>query len=403
MADLSHRKSTKTIRFTDDDGKPLANTRLKIEQQCHKFLFGCGGFDFVDYFQTEDEEKKAVFKDRMDKWVKVFNYATLPFYLGAFEPEEGCPQTDSRMQAAKYLTERGITVKGHPLVWHTVCADWLMKYDNETILNKLTGRIDREVGGFKGVIDMWDVINEVVIMPVFDKYDNAVTRVCKEYGQVPLVKTVFDAAHKANPEAELLLNDFNTSPKYEELIERCLDAGVPITAIGIQSHQHQGYWGKEKLLDVLGRFGRFGLPIHFTENTLTSGDYLVPPELEDLNDFVVTAEEWPSTPAGEQRQAEQIEEMYRTLFENPLVQAVTTWDFTDGAWLNAPSGFLRLDNSEKPSYHLLRDLIFSEWHTDTEVVTNEDGVAEITGFKGTYKVTTTNGALLGADQSEFEL
>ncbi|MCR5614802.1 MAG: endo-1,4-beta-xylanase [Saccharofermentans sp.] len=404
MADLDHRKTTKLIRFTDDEERPLAGRCLKIEQTSHKFLFGCGGFDFVDYFQAEDEEKKAFYKDRMDKWVKVFNYATLPFYLGTFEPEEGCPQTESRMQAAKYLTERGVTVKGHPLVWHTVCADWLMKYDNETILDKLTGRIGREVGGFKGIIDMWDVINEVVIMPVFDKYDNAVTRVCNEYGQVPLVKTVFDAARSANPEAELLLNDFNTSPKYEELIERCLDAGVPITAIGIQSHQHQGYWGKEKILDVLERFGRFGLPIHFTENTLTSGDYLVPAELDDLNDFVVTTDEWPSTPAGEKRQAEQMEEMYTLLFEDPNVQAITTWDFTDGAWLNAPSGFLRLDNSEKPSYHLLHDLIFNRWHTEAEVVTNEDGIAEITGFKGTYKVKTTDAdTKIGAGMDEFEL
>ena len=164
-----------------------------------------------------------------------------------------------------------------------------------------------------------------------------------------------------------------------------------------------GILGQREDPGCAGRFGRFGLPIHFTENTLTSGDYLVPAELDDLNDFVVTADEWPSTPAGEQRQAEQMEEMYTLLFENPNVQAITTWDFTDGAWLNAPSGFLRLDNSEKPSYHLLHDLIFSEWHTDTEVVTNEAGVAEITGFKGTYKAATTNGTLLGAGQSEFEL
>lgn len=404
MADLAHRKSTKTVRFTDTNGNPLAGRRLKAEQISHKFLFGCGGFDFVSYYRTDNEYERSFYKERMDKWLNVFNYATLPFYLGRFEAEEGKPETESRMLAAKYLTERGVVCKGHPLVWHTVCADWLMNYDNETILSKLKGRIEREVTGFKGTIDMWDVINEVVIMPVFDKYDNAVTRVCKEYGQVPLVKAVFDAAHKANPEAELLLNDFNTSPKYEELIERCLDAGVPLTAIGIQSHQHQGYWGREKILDVLDRFGRFGLPIHFTENTLTSGDYLVPPEIEDLNDFVVTAEQWPSTPAGEARQAEQIEEMYRILFDNPLVQAITTWDFTDGAWLNAPSGFLRLDNSEKHSYHLLRDLIFNEWHTDTVITTNEDGIAEIKGFKGTYKISPEDaGVMLGQGQDRIEL
>ena len=48
-------------------------------------------------------------------------------------------------------------------------------------------------------------------------------------------------------------------------------AGVRIDVIGIQSHMHQGYWGREKTLAVLERFERFHLPIHFTENTLLSG------------------------------------------------------------------------------------------------------------------------------------
>ena len=46
------------------------------------------------------------------------------------------------------------------------------------------------------MIGLWDVINEVVIMPIFDKYDNAVTRICQEYGRVPLVKAVFDEAKR---------------------------------------------------------------------------------------------------------------------------------------------------------------------------------------------------------------
>ena len=138
-------------------------------------------------------------------------------------------------------------------------------------MKKQLERIDREVTGFKGIIDMWDVINEVVIMPIFDKYDNAVTRICKDKSRVGLIKEVFEKAHECNPDAVLLLNDFNTSINYEILIDGCLNAGVPISAIGIQSHQHQGYWGKEKLEEVLERFSHFGLPIHFTENTLISG------------------------------------------------------------------------------------------------------------------------------------
>jgi len=404
MSDLSQRKASKTIKVTDVNGVPVRNARLKLTQKSHEFLFGCGGFDFAALMDPKLADKREFIKDLTDKWLKIYNYATLPFYLGTYEPEEGKPETKNRMDAARYLKDRGVTVKGHPLVWHTVCADWLMKYDNKTILEKLLGRIDRDVTDFKGVIDKWDVINEVVIMPVFDKYDNAVTRICKEYGRVPLVKAVFDEAHKMNPQAELLLNDFNTSSKYEDLIAECLDAGVPISTIGIQSHQHQKYWGPDKIYDVLERFSRFGLPIHFTENTLTSGDYLVPEELDDLNDFQVTAEEWPSTPKGEERQMRQMEEMYRILFDCPMVKAITGWDFTDGMWLNAPSGVVRRDGSVKPSYELLDHLINHEWHTDETVTTDGEGNVTVTGFKGGYELVPEDSSItLSSDVKEFVL
>ena len=380
--DLSHRKVKMTIRVTDREGRAVSGKKVSVKQLRHDFLFGCGAFEFIPLVSGEggEEQKKVT-----ESWLDIFNFGTLPFYWGNFEPEEGSPKTQLLMDTAKYLTDRNVTIKGHPLCWHTVCADWLMKYDNETILKKQLARIDREVTGFKGVIDMWDVINEVVIMPIFDKYDNAITRICKEKGRVGLIKTVFNEAHEKNPDATLLLNDFNTSINYEILIDGCLEAGVPISAIGIQSHQHQGYWGAEKLYEVLERFEHFGLPIHFTENTLISGD-LMPGHIVDLNDWQV--DDWPTTPEGEARQAHEIEEMYRILFSHPLVQAITTWDYKDGAWLGAPSGFIRKDNSPKPSYEMLKKLTHEEWWTDTEVVTDENGYAEVEAFKGHYMLST---------------
>ena len=167
-------------------------------------------------------------------------------------------------------------------------------------------------------------------------------------------------------------------------MERLLDAGVEISAIDIQSHQHQGYWGKEKILDVLERFSRFGLPIHFTENTLVSGTP-IPEYIEDLNDWQV--DEWPSTPELEEVQKNNMKEMYTILFECPQVEAITTWDFSDGAWLKAPSGFIRTDNSIKPSYVMMKDLIHKEWSTNEEIVTDSDGAVTVEGFKGEYIIT----------------
>ena len=377
---INHRKVNKRIRFRDEKGNPLRGQEIRVSQQRHDFLFGCGGFDFMPYVMKGEDE----YKELTDSWLEIFNYATLPFYWGNYERKEGETEKDLLMKTAQYLQGKSVKVKGHPLCWHTVCADWLMKYDNKIILEKQLARIDREVTGFKGVIDMWDVINEVVIMPIFDKYDNAVTRICKEKGRVGLIKEVFDKAHQCNPEATLLLNDFNTTINYEILIDGCLNSGVPISAIGIQSHQHQGYWGLEKLEEVLERFSHFGLPIHFTENTLISGE-LMPAYIEDLNDWQVDS--WPTTPEGEERQAREVEEMYRTLFSHPLVEAITTWDFRDGAWLKAPSGFVRTDNTKKPSYDILKKLIKNEWWTDTTIKTDENGWAIVEAFKGDYLIS----------------
>jgi GH35 family endo-1,4-beta-xylanase len=386
---FSHRKSSVKVRLVSAGGVPAANRNVEINQTRHQFLFGCGGFDALDLAggnadgTSPDPEQEGILRDRLEKIFNLNNYATLPFYLGRYEKEEGKPDQKRTMAAAEWFARRKITTKGHPLCWHTVCADWLMNYSNKDILKKQIARIERDVSVFKGLIDKWDVINEVVIMPIFDKYDNAITRVCKELGRVGLIKEVFAAARGANPGAALLLNDFDTSIAYEILIDGCLQAGAPIDAIGIQSHQHQGYWGLEKLQEVLERFSHFGLPLHFTENTLISGD-LMPKHIADLNDWQV--DEWPSTPEGEERQAREMTEFYEVLFACPAVEAITTWSAIDGGWLKAPAGFLRKDNSVKPAYTALMNKIKGEWWTRESLRTGGDGEFTLEGFRGDYEV-----------------
>jgi GH35 family endo-1,4-beta-xylanase len=387
---LKHRKAAAKLRLLFENGSPVKNQDVKISQKSHQFLFGCGGFEAVELAGGNkdgtaiDEARAAYIQEKLDKLFSVNNYATLPFYIGRYEPQEGKPDETRTKAAARWFAGRNVTTKGHPLCWHTVCAPWLMNYSNAEILKKVIARIERDVSAFAGLIDIWDVINEVVIMPIFDKYDNAVTRICKEYGQVRIVKEVFEAAKRANPKAVLLLNDFDTSKDYEILIDKCLQAGIPIDVIGIQSHQHQGYWGAEKVRDVLARFSRFGLPLHFTENTLISGE-IMPPHIVDLNDWQV--EKWPTTPEGEERQSREIIEMYEILFAHPQVEAMTNWSGGDDAWLHAPAGLLRTDNSEKPAYKALRAKIENEWRTETSSRTDADGYVKLEGFKGAYQLT----------------
>lgn len=381
-----NRMTNATVTILKQDGTPLANQEVTIEQTRHKFLFGTAAFDLIPFTNGQYEgEALEHAEQRADKLVDLFNTATLPFYWARFEPERGKPMTEETKNAARWCIEHGLLPKGHPLCWHTLTADWLLSMSNEEILQAQLARIQRDVSDFRGLIEMWDVINEAVIMPIFDKYDNGITRLCKELGRIDTVKIMFETARATNPAATLLINDFDVSPAYDILVEGCLEAGIQFDVIGIQSHMHQGYWGVEKTLKVLEQFERFQLPIHFTESTLVSG-HLMPPEIVDLNDYQV--DDWPSTPEGEARQVEETLLHYKTLFAHPLVEGITWWDMVDGHWLNAPAGLLRRDGSSKPAYDELLKLTRGEWWiSPTKLSTDSEGKLQFTGFFGDYELT----------------
>ncbi len=385
----AHRLAKRRLVLKDAQGRPLQNRNIHAELTKHKFLFGCGAFETLPLMDpaTPESERKLL-QTYWDAWRELFNYGTLPFYWGRYEPTEGHPDDVRMHRAAEMMVREGVTAKGHPLCWHTACAKWLLPKSNDEVLHLLLERVTREVTGFKGTVDIWDGVNEMVIMPVFEKEDNAITRLCQKMGRVPLAKAVFDTARQANLDAKLLLNDFVTTDDYLHVIEDCLAGGVGIDIIGIQSHQHQGPWGLEKLQRVVERFEKIGLPLHFTENTFISGE-LMPPDIVDLNDFQVT--QWPSTPKGEDDQARWVLEMADFLFARPSVHAFTSWDLVDDCWLHAPAGLLRVDGSRKPAYEALKQRVWQDWATRADLHTDENGVVELEGVKGDYALTCEGG------------
>jgi GH35 family endo-1,4-beta-xylanase len=386
------RTGSAEVVLTSPDGEPLAHHEVTVEQVRHAFGFGNIGFELVPHANGE-----ADLTPLADDWLALFDTATLPFYWGRFEPEQGHPDTARLQTAARWFAERGVRLKGHPLVWHTVKAQWHDRLPSDEAERLLRERVTREATDFAGLIDTWDAINEVAIMPDFDNepdgVPNAVSRLARELGRTGIVKLAFETARAANPGATLLINDFDLSQRYERVIEDALGAGVRIDVIGLQTHMHQGFRGEEELLEVADRFARFGLPLHFTESSLVSGD-LMPPEIDDLNDYVV--ESWPSTPEGEARQADEIERLYRALTGHPSVEAITYWGITDvGAWLGAPIGLLRADGSRKPAYDRLHGLIRGEWWMlPTTLRTDADGRVRIEGWKGDYRITVPGGEVV---------
>jgi GH35 family endo-1,4-beta-xylanase len=384
---MPHRLSEVVVTVADEAGSPLADTEVVVRQRRHAFAFGNIGFDFIPLANGSGTTADAALAER---WLELFNTATLPFYWDGFEPEPGAPRTAELLATAEWFRIRGVRLKGHPLVWHTLQPRWLLDLPLTEVESRLRARVRREVSDFRGVIDTWDAINEVVIMPVFDAEDNAITRFARARGRFAAVRLAFDEARAANPSATLLINDFDLSSAYECLIEGLLEAGIVLDAIGLQTHMHQGYRGEEETLAIVERFARYGLPLHFTETSLVSGD-LMPPEIVDLNDYVVDS--WPSTAEGEARQADELARHYRSLVSHPAVAAITYWGITDaGAWLGAPIGLVRADGTPKPAYDALHGLVKGDWWLPpTPLRTDHDGRVRVTGFLGEYEAEVARG------------
>ena len=371
-----HRKADAAIAVLDAQGKPVAGAKIDVEQTRHAFLFGCNIFVWDG---VPDEKLQTAYRER---FAALLNYATLPYYWPMYEPDRGQPQHDRSQRIARWCQEHGILTKGHPLAWNFADPRWLPD-DLDEIFRLQIARIEDCVKRFTGLIDRWDVVNEATHFDrdEFLKRAPKMTAMWQKYGQVEFTRRCFIAARKANPKATLLINDYRTDPAYEKLIEQLVDDNGKrlYDVIGIQSHMHGGVWNNRRIWDVCQRFARFGVPLHFTETTIVSGErgYQRP-------------QPWPSTPEGEQYQARETVRFYTMLFSHPAVEAITWWDFSDfRAWQQAPAGFLRRDMTPKPVYDELMKLIKGKWWTKVTATADGDGKLAFRGFLGDYKITVT--------------
>lgn len=379
-----HRTGPAEIHVLDKDGNPLANTEVRVKLVRHEFMLGCNAFYLGSVVKPAFEP--ALQQAYADRFAALLNYATLPFYWGYYEPEQGHMREADVEEMAAWCREHDITVKGHPLAWHEVFPDWAKALPDAEVRRLQEQRITDIVRAFKGSVEIFDVINEATVST---KFDNAIGRWVSERGAAQLTGDFLNLAHKANPEAQLLYNDFNVSADFEQLVADLQKQDAPFDAIGIQSHMHKELWPVDKLWTVCETYARFGKPLHFTELTVLSGRF----KAQDDNDWHTIRTDWVSTPEGEQRQLEYARKVYTVLFSHPAVEAITWWDLSDrNSWAGAPAGLLRKDMSPKPLYDWLMEAFHENWSTNVVVTSDESGTVKLRAFFGDYEITATNRA-----------
>ena len=287
-------------RVVNEQGEPIPGAKLAIEQTRHAFLFGCNFFAFGK--QPNDRDEQAY----RTQFAELFNFATIGFYWPSYERRQGAPNHAYAETVARWCREHGITPKGHPLAWNFSDPRWLPD-DSDEVRRLQLERIDDCVTRMRGLIDVWDVVNEATHFErdEFKRRAPKLTKMWEETGRMEFVDQCFQTARKAGPDATLLINDYRTDPAYAKLMDQMArtDEKKAYDVIGIQSHMHGGVWDNRKIWEVCQRFARFDVPLHFTELTVVSGAA-----------GWERARPWDSTPEGEERQAEEVQRIYTMLF-----------------------------------------------------------------------------------------
>jgi len=183
---------------------------------------------------------------------------------------------------ADFARARGMRLFGHTLIWYAQEPPAFVNLDETrtSFARAYDSYITAFVGRYRGQASGWDVINE----PIRD--DGAGLREhlwSRRLGEIDHMVRAFHVAHAADPEAVLLVNDYNleSNPakleQYQRLIDRLLKAGAPLTGIGCQTHCNADL-APGALTRTIEALARFGLKLHVSEMDVSiarAGDWFV--------------------------------------------------------------------------------------------------------------------------------
>lgn len=291
------------------------------------------------------------------------------------QPAEGRFDFEGADALVDFAESHNLEVVGHCLVWHQQCPDWFFR-DGEApagrdlLLERMCQHIETVVGRYRGRILGWDVVNEAID----DKDGELKQTPWIELAGDSFIALAFQAAHKADPDAELYYNDFNIEQpvkreKTLRLLKRLQKEGVRLDGVGIQGHWILDQVPYEDIEAAILDYHKMGLKVMFTELDI---DVVERPDCSaDISlhaEYTVEQDLYRDGCPDEilEQQADQ----YARLFElfhrhRDKVDRISFWGLHDGrSWLNEWPGqrtnhplLFDRDCRPKPAYRRVIELL----------------------------------------------
>ena len=381
------------LRLPEDCSVPV-DADFKLIQTEHDFQFG--GSLAADW----EVPKKKWYPNFKKQFADLFNYATIDFYWAVHEkkPRNWQYNQDSR-EKLNWAKEQGMRLRGHPLMWHEVMPDFMTDFNRDIseIDADVMHHIRRLLEGYPE-IDEWDVYNEAIGIKWRDKREGVRRWFESIGGPAQVSEKMLRVARSIRPDARYILNHYtDLDVEYEEQIEHCLNSGVNVEVIGLQTHMltEMDSINELRLWNALETYSRFNKPLHLSEISIPSCERFT--DWESYNAWKDKVEAFdargdprpivPSTPKMEQYQADLARDFYTLAFSHPSVEAIIWWSITDlEPWRGMPAGLIDDKGRPKPVYAVLDDLINNQWRTRLHGSILETGRLHQRVFYGSYSL-----------------
>lgn len=236
---------------------------------------------------------------------------------------------------------------GHTLIWHSQTPKWVFEDANgnpvsrKVLLKRMRDHIQTVVGRYKGRVNGWDVVNEVVSDDGTMRQSPWMKIIGPDY-----IEKAFEYAHKADPKAQLYYNDYSLENDVKrkgalELVRKLRAKHVPITGVGLQDHVSLDWPTTQQINATIDDFGKLGMKVMITELDVDVLPWPTPQQTADVSLRVASNPQLNPYRDGlpdavQQQLANRYADLFRAYASHcGVVTRVTFWGVNDGdSWKN---------------------------------------------------------------------
>jgi len=344
--------------------------KIAVEQVRHEFWFGAtlpGGV-FNGRATAEDAAKwKQVFLSHFNAGVPEAD-----FKWDVMERQKGQVNYTVVDNMLDWAAKEGIPLRGHCVFWGVPnhVQSWLKEMSDDDFKAAVMER-GRTIGArYAGRFAEYDLNNEMMHADYYEQ----------RFG-IDFIRQMALAVQRGDPGAKLFVNDYdittgNRLDDYVKHIRGLLDAGVPLSGIGVQGHLHGDSFDPAALGKALDTLAQFGLPIRITEFNFPG----------QRSKYYTGDRRAAMPPEEEQAKAAALERFFTICFAHPSVTGIMMWGFWEGAnWIPQSSMFKR-DWTPLPAAKAYEDLVRDKWWTRWSGTADARGTAEVKVFYGTHRI-----------------